>query len=116
MKMVFYLGTCGTCKKIIQEADLVAKGFALQDIKKQPLSPEQLDSLKELAGSYESLFSRRSQQYAARGLKDQALSEADYRKLILEEYTFLKRPVVVDGERIYVGSEKKTVEALLNRK
>jgi arsenate reductase len=58
------------------------------------------------------LFSRRALKYKELGLKDKALTEADYRRLILEEYTFLKRPVVVAGKQIFVGSEKKTVESL----
>ena len=46
------------------------------------------------------------------GLKDQALGEKDYRRLILEEYTFLKRPVALLGGKLFVGSEKATVEKL----
>ena len=68
--------------------------------------------MKEKAGSYDALFSRRALKYKELGLKDKQLSERDYRKLILEEYTFLKRPVALIGGKIFVGSEKKTVEAL----
>jgi arsenate reductase (glutaredoxin) len=46
------------------------------------------------------------------GLKDKNLTEKDYRDLILQEYTFLKRPVIINGKKIYIGSEKKTREAL----
>lgn len=84
----------------------------LQDIKTEKITPAQLDELKEKAGSYEALFSRRAIKYKELGLKDKKLTEADYRRLILEEYTFLKRPVALDGKKIFVGSEKKTVEAL----
>jgi arsenate reductase len=38
-------------------------------------------------------------------------TEAEYKKLILEEYTFLKRPVIVSGKAIFIGNAKKTVEA-----
>ncbi len=65
-----------------------------------------------MAGSYESLFSRRAMKYKELGLKDKKLEEKDYRKYILEEYTFLKRPVVIIKNKIFIGSEKKTVEAL----
>ena len=44
--------------------------------------------------------------------KDKTLAEKDYRKLILEEYTFLKRPVVIINDKILIGSDKKNVEAL----
>ncbi len=84
----------------------------MQDIKFEKITPTQLDEMKKMAGSYESLFSRRAIKYRELGLKDKKLEEKDYRRLILEEYTFLKRPVVIMGKRIFIGSEKKTKEAL----
>ena len=84
----------------------------MQDIKFEKITPAQLDQMKEMAGSYEALFSRRALKYKEWKLKDKQLTEEDYRKLILDEYTFLKRPVVIKGKQIFIGSEKKTVEAL----
>lgn len=113
MKKIYYLGTCDTCKKMMQEAGISADiGFEMQDIKTQPVTSEQLTALKELAGSYEALFSRRALLYKELGLKDQQLKEADYKKYILQEYTFLKRPVVLINNTIFIGSEKKNVAAL----
>jgi arsenate reductase len=65
-----------------------------------------------MAGSYEALFSRRAMKYKEWGLKDKKLEEKDYRQYILDEYTFLKRPVVIINDKIFIGSEKKTVAAL----
>lgn len=84
----------------------------MQDIKTEKITPAQLDEMKEKTGSYESLFSRRAMKYKEMGLKDKPLTEKDYRQLILDEYTFLKRPVVFVNDKIFVGSEKKSVEAL----
>ncbi len=67
--------------------------------------------MKSLSGSYESLFSRRAKLYKERGLATENLSEDDYKSLILEHYTFLKRPVIIAGDKIFVGNSKKTVEA-----
>lgn len=86
----------------------------MQDIKFEKITPAQLEEMKKMAGSYEALFSRRAMKYKELGLKDKKLEEKDYRKYILEEYTFLKRPVVILNDKIFVGSEKKTVEALKN--
>ncbi|HEY8388606.1 MAG TPA: ArsC/Spx/MgsR family protein [Parasegetibacter sp.] len=112
MKKIYHLTHCTTCKRILEETDAASKGYKLQDVKAEKITPEQLDELKELTGSYEALFSRRSLKYKAMGLKDKTLTEKDYRDLILQEYTFLKRPVIVKGKKIFIGSEKKTVEAL----
>ncbi|GAA4836456.1 arsenate reductase family protein [Algivirga pacifica] len=109
-KKVYYLSTCDTCKRIMKALPL--EDFEQQDIKHEAITQEQLEEMHALSGSYESLFNRRSRQYAARDLKNQNLSEDDYKQLILEEYTFLKRPVfLVDGE-IFIGNSKKVVESL----
>jgi arsenate reductase len=89
------------------------EGFELQDIKTNNVTAEQLDALKEVVGSYEALFSRRAMKFRSMGLADKELSEADYRQLILDEYTFLKRPVVVVGNQVFAGSSKKNIEAAL---
>lgn len=85
--------------------------FERQDIKKNPLTVKQLDELKAMSGSYESLFSKRAKLYKERNLKDENLSEEDFRSFILEHYTFLKRPVIVNNDSIFIGNSKKVVEA-----
>ena len=111
MNTAFYLSTCSTCNQILKAISLPAE-VQLQDIKTNKISPEQLDEMRRLSGSYESLFSRRAMKYKSMGLKDKALKEDDYRSLILEEYTFLKRPVFVMGDYISVGNSKKQIEEL----
>lgn len=112
MKKMYHLGNCTTCQAIIKETGVDKKGFTLQDIKFEKITASQLEEMKKMSGSYESLFSRRAMKYKEMGLKDKKLTEADYRRLILEEYTFLKRPVTIIGNEIFVGNEKKTVTAL----
>ena len=110
MRKIYHLSTCNTCKRIIKDLRN-GEGFTMQDIKTEKITPAQLDAMKDLAGSYENLFTRRSRQWSARGLKDKTLTEQDYRDLILEEYTFLKRPVVIIEDEIFIGNAGKTVTA-----
>ena len=115
MKKIYCLSTCDTCKQILGDIRAEKKEFELQDIKTEKITPAQLDEMKKMAGSYEALFSRRAIKYKEMKLKDKKLDENDYRNLILSEYTFLKRPVVIMNDKIFVGSEKKTVEELKQR-
>ncbi|MET0299049.1 MAG: ArsC/Spx/MgsR family protein [Flavitalea sp.] len=112
MRKMYHLATCTTCQAIINETGIEDKKVKMQDIKTEQITPEQLDEMKALAGSYEALFSRRAMLYKERGLKDKKLTEKDYRDLILEHYTFLKRPVTILGKKIFIGNEKKAVAAL----
>lgn len=109
-KTIYYLSTCSTCVRILKDWQ-PGPDVVLQDIKTNRLTPKQLDHLKDLAGSYEALFSRRSLQYKEMQLASQVLTEDDYRRLILEEYTFLKRPVLLLGKQIFVGNTAPVVAA-----
>ncbi|GAB4508433.1 MAG: arsenate reductase [Allomuricauda sp.] len=110
MKKIYHLGSCSTCQRILKELEPL-DGVELQEIKSEAITPEQLAQMAALSGSYESLFSRRAMLFRQRGLHEKELSEKDYRDLILEHYTFLKRPVVLVDDTIFVGNAKKTVEA-----
>jgi arsenate reductase len=112
MNKIYCLSGCSTCKMILAELSPAIKGFTLQDIKGEKITDTQIEEMKKLAGSYEALFSRRARKFVEMGLKDKKLGEMDYRALILEEYTFLKRPVAIVGSDIFIGSEKKVQEAL----
>ena len=83
----------------------------MQDIKSEPITLSQVEEMKDMEGSYEALFSKRAQLYRKRGLNEQTLSEDDYKNLILEHYTFLKRPVMILEDAIFVGNSKKVVAA-----
>ncbi len=110
MKKIYYLKTCDSCLRILKLFPL--DGFSAQEIKTQPITIEQIEEMKNLAGNYESLFSRRAKKYSAMGLKDQTLEEVDYKRLILSDYTFLKRPVIIIDKDIYIGNDKKNINAL----
>ena len=112
MKKIYHLSTCTTCKRILEAVDAKENGFTLQDIKTEKITPAQLEEMHALSGSYEALFSRRSQKYRPMGLHEKELTEKDYHDLILQEYSFLKRPVAIVGKHIFIGSDKKTVEGL----
>lgn len=83
----------------------------LQDIKHEPITEEQIDEMITLAGSAEALFSKRARKYKELGLKDKTLNDGDIRALILEEYTFLKRPVLIHEGTLYIGNSPKVVAA-----
>ncbi len=114
-KKVFFLKTCDTSRRIIKEMGDLLTDFAFQEIKEHPITPNQLEEMKQLAGSYEALFSRRAKKYKEMGLKDMNLSEEDYKYYLLQEYTFLKRPVIIVDNEIFIGSSKKNVAALKDK-
>lgn len=110
MKKIYFLKSCSTCARIIKDLDVPSE-FEFQEIKEDEMTVKQLEDLHNLSGSYEALFSKRAKLYKDMGLKDQNLSEKDYKHYLLEHYTFLSRPVIVFEDQIFIGNSAKTVEA-----
>lgn len=110
MKKVFYLNTCDTCRKILAQFDL--SDWELREIKKEPVTKEELEEMYKKTKSYEALFSKKSTQIKLRELDVKSLTENDFKDLLLDHYTFLKRPVFLTDDQIFVGNDKKNVEAL----
>ncbi len=113
MKKIYYLKTCNTCTRILKELK-PSSDYILQDIKSEEITVTQLEYMQKLAGSYEALFSKRAKLYKEMGLKDQDLTERDYKQYILDHYTFLSRPVIIIEDEIFIGSSKKTIERAKN--
>ena len=82
------------------------------DIKNKNIAIEEIEYMCKLSGGYEALFSRKAIKFRERNLHLKELSENEYKNLILEEYTFLKRPVIIYNDKIYIGNNKKLIEAL----
>ena len=108
MNKIYYIASCDTCRKIIKT---LPKGnnLVFRDIKQNPLTEEELEEMYQLSHSYEALFSKKAQLYKSMNLKDQTLTEADYKKYILEHYTFLSRPVFVIDNKVFVGGTQQNM-------
>ena len=109
MKKAYYLQNCSTCNRIL--SDLKWNNEA-QEIRSEKITSDQLEQMSKLAGSYEALFSRRAIKYKSMGLKEKVLLEDDYKRLILEEDTFLKRPVFIIDDEIFIGNSKSVIDSL----
>ena len=110
MKKVYFLQTCDTCRRILKEINL--EGFDKHEIKANPVTVSQLEEMYSFSNSYEALFNKRAKKYKSMGLKNEVITEDDYRRFILEEYTFLKRPVFLVENDIFIGNSKKEIDRL----
>jgi len=110
MRKVYFLKTCSTCTRILKEVN--TDDFEMQEIKTNVITKNQVEEMYGLSKSYEALFNKRAQLYKERDLKNKNLSESDYKNLILEQYTFLKRPVFIVDNEIFIGNSKKETDRL----
>ncbi len=110
MKKVFYLKTCDTCLKILKQFDL--QNWEKREIKTIPISKEEIDEMYQLTHSYEALFNKKSTQIKLQELDLKTLQEDDFKELLLNHYTFLKRPVFITDAEIFIGNDKQNVDNL----
>ena len=108
MRKIYYLASCDTCRKIIKSLPSNSN-LEFHDIRQNPITLAELEFMHQLSGSYEALFSKKAQLYKEKGLKNIALTETDYKKFILEHYTFLSRPVVILENEIFIGNSQPNV-------
>ena len=108
MDKIYYLASCDTCRKIIKSLPKEHE-FKFHDIKQDPITVEELEKMRELSGSYEALFSKKAVLYKSMDLKNKSLTEDDYKKYILEHYTFLSRPVFIIKDKIYIGNTQQNM-------
>ena len=96
-------------------AEFDLSDFEQREIKTKAVTEEELQELYALTQSYEVLFSKKSTQIKERNIDVKSLQEEDFKMLILEDYRFLKRPVFIINQEIFIGSDKKNVEFLRER-
>lgn len=108
MYLFYYLSSCDTCKRIMKTLALT-DDITQIDIKKNPLTAKQLEALYQLSGSYEALLNKRAQKL--KEIDKSTLDEAKIKALLLSHYTFLKRPVLLYQNKLYIGNAKATIAA-----
>lgn len=92
----YWLPYCSTCIKA--EQHLLKKGAKIHqyiNVKEEAVTLQELKELSKSLGGVDKLFSKRAMKYRAWGLHEKELSDDDMLKYMQEEYTFIKRPVLV---------------------
>ena len=108
MRVFYYLSSCSTCKKIENQL-ILGESVKKIDIKKKKLTEQELKTLHEKVGNYEGLINKRAQLFKQRKIDYKKLEEKDFKNLLLEHYTFIKRPILIYDEKIFVGNSPKTI-------
>jgi arsenate reductase len=109
MRKIYHLSSCSTCQRIIKDLKLKERNFVFQDIKTEKITSQQLNEMTKMAGSIDLLFSTKAIKYRELGLKDKKLTTEEKRNFILDEYTFLKRPVIIIDSEIFIGNSAATI-------
>ena len=116
MIIFYWLPHCSTCRKAVEYLETNGATIAeSRDIKSNPLSRSEVQNLAEMVGGASELFSRRAIKYRAMTLNERVLSSEEMIELMAEEYTFIKRPVVVSEGHAVSGFTPKSFDRFLEQ-
>lgn len=109
---IWFLESCDTCRRILKEIGQSIGGFNLREIKRLPILQEELDYLVHRTGSSIALLNTRARKLQSPDYKGLEITETLARNLILEDYTFLKRPVFLIEGKVYAGNSPTVISAV----
>lgn len=108
----YFLSTCDTCKRILNQLDICASNSDLQDLKSKHITEGELDEIKKRVGTYEALLNKQSRLYKSLNLKEKNLTEEEIKKYILSDYTLIKRPIIILNGKVFAGNSEKVINEL----
>ena len=111
----YWLPDCTTCQKAKRRLERHNVSITqFRDLKEEPLSRKEVENLSKMLGGADELFSRRAIKYRQMKLNERELSEEEMIDLMADEYTFLKRPILVVGGKATAGYFEKFFDIFLN--
>lgn len=99
---------CTTCKKAKKWLEEQNISLEERDIKEKPPTYSELRSWHQASGlPLKKFFNTSGQVYKSMNLKDKLkdMSEEEQLQLLATDGMLVKRPIVVDGDKIYIGSD-----------
>lgn len=110
---LYLLSHCSTCQRTAVELEARRARFERRDIRKQPLSRTEVANLARMAGGADKLFSRRALAYRRRNLHERTLAPDEMIDLMVEDDTFIRRPIIAQGERVLPGCTARQLDGFL---
>ena len=108
--MILYgIATCDTCKKALRMIEASGREITFRDVRAEPLSEAELAEMVMAFG--DRLMNRQSTTYRAFG---EFLRESDIEVQLKAQPAAMKRPVIRDGARWFLGWDDAVQEAVLS--
>lgn len=108
--MILYgISTCDTCKKALKALAVAGREVTFHDVRAKPLTSDEIDRIVQEFGSR----AVNTQSTTYRAFND-FLKASDPEAQIAAQPTVMKRPIIQDGDRWYIGWDSATEAALAN--
>ena len=112
MIQVYGIKNCNKIRDTLQWLKEHEIEHTFYDLKKEPLTREELDEFVHRIG-LDVLLNKKGMKWRQLGLKDQELDDNQLFDQLLEHQTMMKRPVLINGEAILVGYDEEAFESFV---
>ncbi|MCR5787323.1 MAG: transcriptional regulator Spx [Acholeplasmatales bacterium] len=116
MITIYTTSSCSSCRKAIawmkehnisfREKNIFTEHLTIQDLHK---------ILKNTENGYDDIISTRSKVFAEKNLDLDNMKTSELEKLILENPSILRRPIIIDDEKIQVGYNDDDIRVFIPR-
>lgn len=106
---------CTTCKRAKAFLDSIGTSYEDRNIKEQNPTEDELSKWIALSGlDIKRFFNTSGLIYRSLGLKDKldSMSDKEKIKLLASDGMLVKRPILIDGDKVLVGFKEKEWESL----
>ncbi|MEX0994235.1 MAG: arsenate reductase family protein [Balneolaceae bacterium] len=109
---VYGIKNCNKIRDTLSWLEEEGVEYRFIDVKKDPVSREQLEGFVQKAG-LETLVNKRGMKWRKLGLADRELSDRELFDQLLEHQTMIKRPLMVRGLDVIAGYDEDAFEEFI---
>lgn len=113
MTTIYGIKNCDTMKKAFTFLDNKGIEYEFVDVKKEPLSREEIARFAYLVG-IDTLVNRKGTTWRKLEIGDKELSDDELIDLLQEHQTMIKRPVLEHDDSVMVGFDEDAYEHLFS--
>ncbi len=106
MPTVYVYQKCGTCRDALKWLDQKGIASEVKAIRETPPTPAELKvALAAVGGDLRRLFNTSGVDYRELGMKDKlpSMSEPEALELLSKNGNLVKRPFLIDGQKVLIG-------------
>lgn len=114
MIQVYVYSSCSSCRKTVEALEASGAAFEVRDYLKHRFTAGELREILTGVGLTPAMvLSTRSRIYRERELDAETLSDDELVRLMIEEPTLLRRPIVTSGEQVVIGHNPGRLASLI---
>ncbi|AXJ01506.1 transcriptional regulator, Spx/MgsR family [Cyclonatronum proteinivorum] len=112
MLTIVGIKNCSTIKKTLSWLDERETPYTFRDVKKSPLSEEELEDALSKVG-IDTLMNKRGMMWRKLGLAGKDITDQELAEILLENQNMIKRPLVLAGDAAMVGFDEDALAGFI---